>query len=289
MGAIELNTSAGLVSAEIDVSDFEFENGYPEGPSRTILYQVPFDQAAAFVDALVPGVISFGSGAPIIYKPAHQYPGNNNLCCLSARAVPKGVPKPDGPTTSSGKLFSSDLAIITATYKPPPWDMDGSSAENSFPGLNQPYSRVRRRTYGERELLDESSLQTTADTKKLSKKFPRESAITEINLTYYYFPTLYNQDWENIVTCLNDDTFAGYGRGQVKFMSCNGDPDTNSSDGTVTQTMELVFHVKQHDWNKQWSATPGVGYTAVDDGSGNPPYDYADFSILLPEAELSGG
>jgi hypothetical protein len=278
--ALILNGARAWVHAD----GYEKGNGFPEGPWRKIVYQVPWDESDAFIDALVPGIATtwFPAMPRVIYKPPHRYPGNPNLCCMRASARPMGYAQPD-PT----KLVKSDIALVYAEYEVPRYDVTGLDSQNSLPGLSRPFPSVRERTYVETEQLAPRSLQLVGgvgpgpnlpadDDATLDKPFVLEYPVTEYTITYFHMPYFYSSVLRGLVNRLND-----------KFTSRSVEPDSASYDGSRTNTWECVLTVKPFDWNTRWSPEPGAGRRKAVDPEGVAPYEYDDLSPVLIEAGLA--
>lgn len=281
----------GLVfnpSGQIGGIDYEIlndgatkRNAVGQGPSRTVIYMVDYEESDDFMDTLMGSVTttSVGSGGGVyLFQPGHRYPNNTNLVCVSVDCEGLGLPKPDP------KLIKYDWARVTALYETPRYTLD--NPEMSYPEIETAIGglayNVTKRSSVAAETIPESGLkheETAPNDVNPSKKVKVEYIKTEITLTIFGVPFMPRGISDSLAGMVNDSPIFGFARGTVKYNGQECQPDTNP-DGSHSYTVRRDFEAQDHDWNAQWHPVAGVGWSKVKSGSVYA-YPYANLLTVL--------
>jgi hypothetical protein len=268
MPALTITTAAGPVDLEVEASTYRKGSTRDRGPYREVLYQCPWADSDAVIDALM-GTATTNP---------HAYPGNANLYCLATDAEPKGAARPDA------KLYASELCSIRAAYGPIPYDPAGAEFAAMFPGMSGfANTSVQRRTVIEVEQLPEASLAYSSgglSGRALDDRFKLEYPVTEVVVTRHRLPVMPTGPVDELVSNVNGSAFMGWAMGQVKFQGTTSAEERTNS-GSKLYTLEYSFLRKPFDWNAVWSPKKGEGWVVVSDGSGNYPHAYSNLTLAL--------
>jgi hypothetical protein len=287
--SISIATAAGSVTLK------EMYEGYAKGidPARgpwvRKRYLCPWGYSDQVINALVGRPIVTSPGGPVSYVFPHECPESPFLFCLSAECVPAA---PYDVQDSGRPRFN--LAPIEALYGVPPYDptpdSDPSQAANSFtndadPGTPFTYAIMSIDFDEEVIKLPGSAYEfNTADNNGnfLTVDVPVAKTIAVANMVFIrkLIPYLPFSQWNGLMGKLNQSTFLGQPRGQIKFSKWRTRRET-ASDGTRTQEIELILKWREYDHNQIHRPDFKKFDFISDKKNGNFMYDYADLTPLV--------
>jgi hypothetical protein len=243
------------------------------GPWRDIIYQCPWDDSDAVMDALL-DVASYagGPGGAIAYPSPYRYPGNTNLVALECNAELVGY-KPDVT-----KVVSGDLANIFVHFGVPPFDIDGTQNDLAFNGKPVPWGRDTVRGFYETHPIEKAALEDAANNNPPVKgelKVP----ILEFHRSRLMVPYLNLQVLTSLIGKVNDRPIGIYDTGTIRVEPWDVGSDVQP-DGTRVVTLEQTFSWRPKDWNYQLSSDGVWTYYDIA-ATGAPPHPYDNIGPLL--------
>jgi hypothetical protein len=267
--------TVGGIDAEVWCDGYRMGNDIlGGGPWREILYTLPWNDAAPFMDKLL-GVSRAGApGGSIFWMLPHAYPGNTNIICHEVACEALGAARPD-----PSKVVAFEKAIVSATYRVPKYDYAGTDAQNAFGNQPVPWARDEMRGYAHNYPIPASALVDKDDATQVpSKKFDLLVPHIEYRRTRFQVPYLFVDTMAGLVGKVNSSAMWGRDTGTIRFDSWDTGREI-TTDGSTVQEYVLSLIWRPIDWNKELRDDK-IQWDVMWDGT-NYPYPYSDLSPLF--------
>lgn len=237
-----------------------------------------------FVDGVMGGVNitgKVGTAGAWIYTPRMVCPTNTRLYATEAWADYLGE------NGRGGGNPQFHACVVTVTYGVLSWDQlqsDDPNGYNSFPNDDNPGQPYISATQ-EMDFADEfipipgGSMAFVSDKKPLDAPAGKWVANCTIRFGRKNVPYLPFTQMLPLLNKINQQTFFGQGRGQVRFHALRT-MRHYMSDGERVQDLDLIFMWREYDWN-YYLRPDKLVFEKVVDPAGNFPYTYADLRPLL--------
>lgn len=273
-------TVAGIVGKEMWES---FRKGRGEfGPYVDLSYLVDFASADAFVDGVLGGIVT--AGGSIRNVPKLACPTNPRLYAMSAEYVGAGEAN---PTANGRPTFTA--AVVEVRFAVPTWPQafsDDPGGQQSFPNEATPgqpivFAECEIDMGGEFVTVPQGSLVFLSDSKPIDAPVGKWVGVSTFRIVRHYYPNLPTTKVATYLNKLNNATFLGRARGLVRFANAKT-RQVQTSDGTRTQSWEMIFEAREHDWN-EFIRPDDMLFDAVGSplDSTKQPYSYVDLAPLL--------
>jgi hypothetical protein len=181
------------------------------------------------------------------------------------------------------------MARVTVNSGVLTWDQqpsDDPGGVHGFPNEDspgQPHLRTIQEidSGGEFTTVKQGAWVFTTDQKPMDSPLGIWVPQSTVRFNRKHVPYLPHRTVHSLLGKINDDTFLGEPRGQMRFSSCQTRREANS-DGTRTQDVMLTFSWRGYDWNK-YIHPDSLTFEEVSKpgDSSVRPYEYADFKPLL--------
>jgi hypothetical protein len=277
--------SGGTASLHVLVEPFRFGMPAGGGAWREVAYSCPWSKIYEATRALKGGIkttqaTTFGS---IVRTSPHQFPSDPNLYCVSAEGYGAGVPCPDpflvGYTDGLG---AEGLGIILARYETFPFDLNGSNAALTPPGITPiPWTRWHIHGYTQQKLVNNSAGKFLAAGENPAQKVPKRFSYVEFVVDFLYVPVFFLPTFVDLINCVNVNILFGFNPGFIIFDDFDIQGPEPAFDGTLTNTVSLRFLAqKEAEWNKFPRDDDSDSYDfIVSVASGNKLYQYKDLTL----------
>lgn len=219
------------------------------------------------------------SGDTTIRVPPHTHPLSPNLYCTEAYAEggqqvnnANGLPAYTGPFT------------VTATYRGSSYVAAGQPGDPNSIDPTTPVPWATQELDFEDELYTIPNHTFIYQSDKVHSVVPMtiHVPITVMTITFFGLPYLPTPAIRSLRGKVNNATFMGSPTGCLLFKGGKTHREFNT-DGTVVQTVSLVFHerVTGQEWNKVPRHDKFQTWETIQDGSATLPYALANFSPLI--------
>jgi hypothetical protein len=252
-----------------------------QGPYYDVEYHIDsWDDGDAFANALR----GLGTDAP------HRHPLSSNLICTSAVVSGRGRVA----LNTDGLPSYSDGAAIRATYRSGGTAFSGSITAIEFDDpfnvhqidSSTPLIWCTQELDFEVETLSVPNTSYTWDSDSASANIPvqLDVHVTTMVLTFHRRSSLPMSTVRSLRGRINNATFLGATTGTVLFVGGKTSREA-SSDGTITQRVQLIFKERDQHWNKFLRPgkmpTDAASWDYLEDSSGNRRFTLADLSPLV--------
>jgi hypothetical protein len=221
------------------------------GPYVELSYAVDFADADAFVDGCMGGVVSSGGpGGQLRNVPKLKCPTNPTLYAMSAEYVGRG----EANYTGNGRP-EFNAAVVTVHFAVPSWPQlasDDPGGQQSFQ-VDAPapiiFAECDIDIANEVIAIPSGAYMFVSDSASLNIPVPKRNTITTFRITRHYFPYLPTEKVVALVGKINNTKIFNRPRGHVLFDAART-KQVVTADGTRSQLWELVFLIKERDWNE---------------------------------------
>jgi len=264
-----------------------FRKGRDEnGPWVEMQYLVAFSTADAFCDAVLGGIQKSGGGTgQFVNLPRQQCPTNPILRATSVGYEGIG----EAGVGAGGRPTFTDAAV-TVRYEVLDWveiPSQDPGGQQSFPNDSQPGQPILLAECeidfgGQVVTVPSGTLVFGSDSTPLADVTRGVwDGISTWRIVRHKFPNLPYSRVMNMINHVNGSTFLGQPKGCVRFANAKT-KQVKTSDGTKTQNWELIFEVKQRDWNK-FLRPDGFTWDLVQSSTSSliNPYIYDTLGTLL--------
>jgi hypothetical protein len=254
-----------------------------QGPYYDVAYQIDdWSDSDDFANALV----GIGTDAP------HRHPLSTNLVCVSA--VPEGKGRPT--LNSDGLPQYAGGATVRATYRSPGVAFGGSFSNVALddPGNAHQIDPTTPIVWCTQELdfavetlsTPNSTYYWEADSAPAQVPVQVDIPILTLVLTFHRRASLPVSVVRGLLGKVNENTFLGAPDQTVLFRGARTTREA-STDGTVTQKVQLTFQQRPVSWNKflrpnrMPTGTTTTTWDNLRDADGYRRFDQADLSPLV--------
>jgi len=281
--SIVIATAIGNVTLKENYDNYRKGIDAQRGPwvSKTYWIQDGWQYTDAVANAMMGAVGA--TGTTTLRVPPHQCPESPNLFATSVEIIGDAV----NPTMDSGRpQFHS--ALIQVQYTLPTWNplpvpatvdvpqADGSSAYT--------YCTTSLRISSEAVQAPWGAYKYSSDGLAIKTPYTIDVAVADFVISRPYVVRLDLPLLLGKVQRLNDRTFFGQPRGQIKYVGADT-RTTFSSDGTKTITLDLQFKWRERDWN-QIPRPDSSAWDKVKDGGGVYRYVYTNMDKLMIDGDV---
>jgi hypothetical protein len=256
------------------------------GPEITVFYKCAWGDLQNLAAGLL-GYITVDSGGNVTRIPPYNLPFQQQLYCTSIGEEEPFTPNLD----ESGYMYYSQ-SIISATFSALTWQVSSDDPSGRFDPSGLPYTTTKFRVSGE---TYQPAVGTyyygpfTGSTGKLLGQGGQVGFIranVEIAMSRHWIPDIPLADAMSLYGCVNEDaiTLANFTfpSGYLLFTGFNSEP-RNDPNGYPVQDLEYTFMGRsENEWNEVLTTDGTYQYMNTEkDGSGDPPFEYVDFSDLF--------
>lgn len=218
-----------------------------------------------------------GFGLPPI---PHACPESKNLRCVDAAVEPRAE-----VDARDGGRPRFNLPVVTATYGVLTWNalpQDDPANQQGFDDNGQPFLFMEQSISFDTEVikLPNTAYHFPSDGTVIDTPVAHSVAVAEFVLTRKWQAAFPVVNVTNYLNTLNQSTFLGQAKGQIKFRKAQTRRSW-TSDGTATQDVTYTFQWREFDHNKQHRPDASL-FELIVDKNGVNPYRYTDLTQLFP-------
>lgn len=194
--------------------------------------------------------IAYRVGSTTVRLPPHQHPLSPNLYCQSARVVGQGSPvlnAPGLPAYDGGFVVEAEYRTSVGQGLILPAD-DPSNLHQIDPTTPVLWCTQELDFATEAITVPDHAYLWTSDLTLADTPVKIETSVTTMSLTFHRLPYLPMTAVRAKRGKVNDATFLGAAAGTVLFVGAKTTREV-TTDGAVTQRVQLVFKEREHPWN----------------------------------------
>lgn len=261
-----------------------FQEGCNErGPWAKKPYRVNWGDRFTFANEIQGRSSVTGISAPWTRTLPYQYPPSPNMYARDCTIEPLG------DVVAGVQPITFQYALVTVNFGIPEFSYQISDDPLFLSSISQDPTENQSLQFCSQEIeygvewiqVPKAPATYESDGAKVVTSLSKRVNVTRLILTWHRFPVLPISTIRTYADSVNNNTFLGGNRGTVFFEGVKTVREA-SSDGTMTQKVQMSLKWRANDWNEFLRPDDNTWDTVIYNGdSTQTTYPYKDFGVML--------